>query len=40
MDAVREIEDPDARALDESELREYTTAELARFENELWTWRR
>ena len=39
-DAVREIEDPDAHALDESEVRDYSTPELARFENELWTWRR
>ena len=40
VDAVREIEDPNAGSLDDSEVREYTTAELARFENELWTWRR
>jgi lipoate-protein ligase A len=40
IDAVREIEDPDARALDESEARGYMSAELPRFENELWTWRR
>jgi lipoate-protein ligase A len=40
VDAVREIEDPHARALDESEVRDYAAAELARFENEVWTWRR
>lgn len=40
VDAVRDIEDPDARALDESEARGYTRAELPHFENELWTWRR
>lgn len=39
-DAVRDIEDPQAQAIDESEVRDYTTAELARFENEVWTWRR
>ncbi len=40
VDAVREVEDPDAHALDESDVRGYMSAELARFENELWTWRR
>lgn len=40
VDAVREIEDPDARAIDESEVRDYMRAELPRFENEVWTWRR
>jgi lipoate-protein ligase A len=40
VNAVREIEDQDARALDESEARGYMSAELAHFENELWTWRR
>lgn len=40
IDAVREIEDPHARELNESEVRDHTLAELPRFENELWTWRR
>ena len=40
VDAVREIEDSHAHAIDESEVRDYTTTELARFENEVWTWRR
>jgi lipoyl(octanoyl) transferase len=39
-DAVRETEDPDARAIDESEIRDYTRAEVPRFANEVWTWRR
>jgi lipoate-protein ligase A len=39
-DTVRDIEDPDAHALDESEARAYMCAELPRFENEVWTWRR
>lgn len=39
-DAVRETEDPHARPIDESEIREITLAELPSFENELWTWRR
>ncbi len=38
--AVRETEDPRARTMDESEIRDMTLAELPRFENELWTWRR
>jgi len=40
IDAVREIEDADARPIDEAEVRESTLAELPRFENEVWTWRR
>ena len=40
VDAVWEIEDPHARAIDETEVRDYTRAELPRFENEVWTWRR
>lgn len=40
VDAVHEIEDPRAQVLDESEVRAYMCAELPRFENELWTWRR
>jgi lipoate-protein ligase A len=40
FDAVRQIEDPDANPIDESELRDSTLAELPRFENEVWTWRR
>ena len=40
VDAVRDMEDPDAHALDESEARGYMNAELAHFKNELWTWRR
>jgi len=40
FDAVHRIEDRDATALDESEVRTQTLAELPRFENELWTWRR
>ena len=40
FDAVREREDPDAMPLDESEVRSLALAELPRFENELWTWRR
>jgi lipoate-protein ligase A len=40
FDAVRHLEDPDASPLDESEVRARTRAELPRFENELWTWRR
>ena len=39
VDAVREIEDPHAEPLEESDVGDYTTAELARFENEVWTWR-
>jgi lipoate-protein ligase A len=40
FDAVRSLEDPTATALDESELVSLTSAELPRFQNELWTWRR
>jgi lipoate-protein ligase A len=40
FDAVRELEDPAATTLDESEVRELALAQLPRFENELWTWRR
>ncbi len=40
FDAVRELEDPGATTLDESEVRELALAQLPRFENELWTWRR
>ena len=40
IDAVREIEDPQARELDELDVRDHTLAELPRFENEVWTWRR
>ena len=40
VDAVREIEDPDADMLEESDVRDYTSTELANFENILWTWRR
>jgi lipoate-protein ligase A len=38
--AVRAIEDPDAQPIDEEEVRDSTLAELPRFENEVWTWRR
>lgn len=40
FDAVRSLEDPTATALDESDLRSITLAELPRFQDELWTWRR
>lgn len=40
FDAVREREDPGALQLDESAVRPFALAELAAFENELWTWRR
>ncbi|MDP9178363.1 MAG: hypothetical protein M3O61_11840 [Gemmatimonadota bacterium] len=40
IDALREIEDPHALELDESEVRDLTLAELPCFENEVWTWRR
>jgi len=40
FDAVRSLEDANAGALDESETRSVTLAELPRFQNELWTWRR
>ena len=40
FDAVRDREDGDAIPLDESEVRSLSLAELPRFENELWTWRR
>lgn len=40
FDAVRSLEDPSAGALDESEVRSLTLAELPRFQDELWTWRR
>jgi lipoyl(octanoyl) transferase len=40
FDAVRELEDPGAATLDESEVRQLALAELPHFENELWTWRR
>ncbi len=40
FDSVRELEDQNAASLDESEVEELTFAELPRFENELWTWRR
>lgn len=40
FEAVRSLEDPAASALDESEVRGATMAELPRFQNELWTWRR
>jgi lipoate-protein ligase A len=40
FDVVRALEDADAVVLDESEVRSRMLAELPRFENELWTWRR
>ena len=40
FDVVRALEDTDAVALDESEVRSLMLAELPRFQNELWTWRR
>jgi len=40
IDAVREIQDPHAHELDELDVRAHTLAELPRFENEVWTWRR
>ena len=40
FEAVREIEDPEASPINESEIRDSTLAELPYFENELWTWRR
>lgn len=40
IDAVREIEDPHARELEELHVRDHTLAELPRFKNEVWTWRR
>jgi lipoate-protein ligase A len=40
FDAVRSLEDPTASALDESEVRSLTLAQLPRFQDELWTWRR
>jgi lipoate-protein ligase A len=40
FEAVRSLEDPTASALDESEVRSLTLAELPRFQDELWTWRR
>jgi lipoate-protein ligase A len=38
--ALREIEDCQANSIDESEVGDSTRAELPRFENEVWTWRR
>jgi len=40
FEAVRSLEDPAASAFDESEVRHLTLAELPRFRDELWTWRR
>jgi lipoate-protein ligase A len=40
FESVRALEDPTASELDESEVQNATLAELPRFENELWTWRR
>jgi lipoate-protein ligase A len=40
FEAVRSLEDPTASALDETEVSSVTMAELPRFQNELWTWRR
>lgn len=40
FEAVRSLEDPTASTLDETEVRGVTMAELPRFQNELWTWRR
>jgi lipoate-protein ligase A len=40
FDSVRELEDRDATMLDEGEVREMALAELPRFQNERWTWRR
>lgn len=40
FEAVRALEDADAIALDESEVRSSMLEELPRFQNELWTWRR
>jgi len=40
FDAVRRLEDRDAIRLGESEVTARMLAELPRFENELWTWRR
>lgn len=40
FDAVRELEDADATPLDELEVRALARAEMPRFEDELWTWRR
>jgi lipoate-protein ligase A len=40
FESVRELEDPAAEALDESEILAATLREVPQFENELWTWRR
>ena len=40
FEAVRELEDRDAMALDESSVSEYTARYLDFYENELWTWRK
>ena len=40
FDAVRALEDSRALSLDEFEVRRQMLAELPRFQNELWTWRR
>jgi lipoate-protein ligase A len=40
FESVRAFEDPTASELDESEVRSATLAELPRFQEELWTWRR
>lgn len=40
FDAVRDLEDPDASPLDESEVRDATRQHLATYASESWTWRR
>ena len=40
FDSVRNLEDPAAKFLDESEVSAAILREVPHFENELWTWRR
>ena len=40
FDGVRALEDPNANAIDEDEIRDATLRHLGHYTNELWTWRR
>jgi hypothetical protein len=40
FDAVRELEDPEATELDESEIRAAAMERVSEFLDEGWTWRR
>jgi len=40
FDAVRNLEDPEADSIEESEVRQAALDGMAQFENESWTWRR